>query len=349
MEYRPLGHSDTQVSAVGLGVMTFGAQTDEKEAFKQLDMAFDAGITLYDTAENYPAPVDAATQGRSEEILGKWIQARGVRNEVIIATKVAGPGNGPGNMEHIRGADRCLDRDNIAAAVDGSLQRLGTEIIDLYQVHWPERPITTLRRSRYSYLPPAHNETTLEETLDGLAEQVKLGKIRHIGVCNESPWGVMRYLAQAEYNHQPRIVSIQNSYSLLDRLFENGLAEISMRESVGLIGYSPLSSGLLTGKYHQGQPVSGSRSSLFAGFERRFQSATLEATISYTDLALSRGLEPSSLALAFARQQPFMTSTLMAASTAEQLANNLKSLDITLDRETLKALNAIHDRHNNPI
>lgn len=348
MEYRALGRSGIEVSAVGLGTMTYGAQTGEADAFRQLDMALDAGITLYDTAENYPAPVDAATQGRSEEILGKWVRARGVRQRVVIATKVAGPGNGPGDMTHIRGSERCLDRGNIAAAVDASLRRLGTDVIDLYQVHWPERPITTLRRARYSYIPDAPTLVPIEETLEGLAEQVRAGKVRHIGVCNESPWGVMRYLALARQRDLPRIVSIQNSYSLLDRLFETGLAEIAMREQVGLIGYSPLASGLLTGKYTEARPIDGSRSSLFAGFEIRFRQAVLQATRSYVALAREHGIAPPALALAFARQQPFVTSVLMAASSADQLAGNLKSLEVALPKEVLKAINAIHDRHPNP-
>lgn len=348
MEYRALGHSNLKVSAVGLGVMTFGSQTSEEDAFKQMDMAFEAGITFFDSAENYPAPVDAATQGRSETILGNWITARRVRDQVAISTKVAGPGNGPGDMTHIRGAARCLDRANIAAAVDSSLQRLGTDVIDLYQVHWSERPITTLRRSRFSHIPDAPGLIPIEETLEALGEQVKAGKIKQIGVCNESPWGVMRYLSASQQSRLPRIVSIQNSYSMLDRLFEQGLAEIAMREKLGLIGYSPLASGLLTGKYSQAKPIDGSRSSLFPGFEARFSPAMLAAASAYANLARENGLEPSDMALAFARQQPFMTSVLMAASSAEQLRSNLNSLNVTLPKALIKAINVIHDQHPNP-
>lgn len=348
MDYNTLGRTDMLVSSVGLGVMTFGAQTDEQDAFRQLDLALDAGITLYDTAENYPAPVNAATQGRSEEILGKWINNRGVRDRVVVATKVAGPGNGPGNMDHIRGPNRCLNKANISAALDASLIRLETDVIDLYQVHWPERPITTLRRSRFSYIPDVPNLVPIEETLEALAEQVKAGKVRQIGVCNESPWGLMRYLSLSEQKKLPRIASIQNSYSLLDRLFENGLAEIAMREQVGLIGYSPLASGLLSGKYSEARPIEGSRSALFNGFETRFKKPVLEATRQYVDIARNHGLEPAALALAFARQQPFTTSVLMAASCASQLESNLRHLDLTLSREMLKTINAVHDSHPNP-
>lgn len=353
MDYKSLGRSNLKVSAVGLGVMTFGAQTGEEEAFRQLDQAFDAGITLFDTAENYPAPISAATQGRSEETLGKWIAMRGVRDRIIVATKVAGPGDRPGDMTHIRGTERCLDRKNIAAAVDASLRRLGTDVIDLYQVHWSERTITTLRRSRYSHLPDAPKQISIEETLFALAEQVAAGKIREIGVCNESPWGVMHYLALSEnklpvQKNLPRIVSIQNSYSLLDRLFEQGLAEIAIREQIGLIGYSPLASGLLTGKYSEAKPLEGSRSSLFPGFEARFSQGMLSSAAAYAHLACENGLEPSVMALAFARQRPFMTSVLMAASSAAQLERNLKSLDVTLSKDIIKAIDAIHDQHPNP-
>lgn len=349
MDYRQLGRSDIRVSAFGLGVMTFGAQTAEEDAFRQLDLAFAAGVNFFDTAENYPAPVQAATQGRSEEILGRWIKARGVRSEVVIATKVAGPGNGPGDMTHIRGAKRCLDARNIAEAVDSSLRRLGVDAIDLYQLHWPERPITTLRRARFSHLPDTTELVPLDETLEALTRQVASGKIRQIGICNESPWGAMHYLALSAQKGLARIASIQNSYSLLDRSFEIGLAEIAIREQAGLIGFSPLSSGLLTGKYrNNAAPIEGSRSSLFAGFETRFAPDVLTAANAYTAIAEQHGLEPAHMALAFAAQQPFMTSVLMAASSAAQLERNLGAVDVKLSKEALKQINAVHDSHPNP-
>lgn len=339
MELRRLGRTDIQVSAVALGVMTFGSKTPEEDAFRQLDRAFAAGINLFDTAENYPAPVLAQTQGRSEEILGRWIASRDVRSRVLVATKVAGPGNAAGDMTHIRGVDRRLDRANIIAAVDGSLRRLGTDYIDLYQIHWPERPITTLRRSHFSHIPDAPTLVPIEETLTALGEVVAAGKVRNIGVANETSWGVMHYLALAQEG-LPRIVTIQNGYSLLDRQFEVGLAEIAMREQVGLLAYSPLARGLLTGKYldaNQGVPG-----------RDRFSQRRLAATAAYVDLAKRHGLQPAVMALAFARQKPFMTSVLMAASDAAQLEGNLRSLDVSLAKELLKEIDALHEQSPNP-
>jgi aryl-alcohol dehydrogenase-like predicted oxidoreductase len=337
---RQLGRSDLRVSNVALGVMTFGAKTSEKDAFQQLDMAYAAGINLFDTAENYPAPVAAETQGRSEQILGRWISARGLRDRVIVATKVTGPGQVAGDMSHIRGADRRLDRANILAAVEGSLGRLQTDYIDLYQLHWPERPITTLGRSRFSYIPDAATLVPLEETLAALAGLVTAGKVRYIGVANESPWGVMRYLAAAHEQGMPRIVSIQNGYSLLDRQFEIGLAEIALREQVGLLAYSPLARGLLSGKYlDQPRAMDG---------RGRFSDKRLAATAAYARLAQRHGLELPVMALAFVRQKPFTGAVLMAASSAAQLENNLRSLEVTLSKELMKEIDSIHDDSPNP-
>jgi aryl-alcohol dehydrogenase-like predicted oxidoreductase len=349
LEYRQLGRSGLTVSAFGLGVMTFGGQTPEDDAFRQLDLALDAGITLFDTAENYPTPISLETQGRSEEVLGRWIAARRLRDRVIVASKVAGPGNAAGDMRHIRGDARRLDRANIRQAVDDSLRRLGTDHIDLYQVHWPERMITTLGRSRYSFLPDAPGLTAIEETLAALAELVGEGKVRAIGICNESPWGAMRYLAAAEQQGLPRISSIQNGYSLLDRYFELGLAEIGMREQVGLVAYSPLAGGTLTGKYGANPtPLPGSRSSQSAGFLARLSEGKQRAILAYAALAGEHGLEPAHMAFAFARQQPFMTSVLMAASSTNQLESNLGAINVSLSRDLVQAINAIHDANPNP-
>jgi aryl-alcohol dehydrogenase-like predicted oxidoreductase len=349
LDLRPLGRSDIRVSAVGLGVMTFGGQTPQDDAFRQLDLAFEAGINFFDTAENYPTPVSAETQGRSEAILGRWIAERGVRDRVVVATKVAGPGNAAGGMDHIRGPERRLDRANILAAADASLRRLSSDHIDLYQVHWPERAVTTLGRQRFSHLADPPGLTPIEETLEALGELVKAGKVRQAGVCNESPWGVMRYLAAAEAGRGPRIAAVQNGYSLLDRQFELGLAEIAMREQVGLIAYSPLASGLLTGKYvDRAAPIEGSRSAGPGFAQSRFTPNKLAATAAYVELAGRHGLDPAAMALAFVRDRPFTTAVLMAASRAEQLAKNLESLSLALPKELTKAIDAIHDDHPNP-
>ncbi len=349
MQYRKLGHSGFEVSQYGLGVMTFGGQTHEDDAMRQMDMAFAAGVTLFDTAENYPTPINAATQGASEKLLGKWFASRGLRDKVVIATKVAGPGNAAGDITHIRGAERKLDRANISAAVDASLRRLNTDVIDLYQVHWPERAVSTHGRQRFSHLPDREGQTSIEETLAALAEQVSLGKIRAIGLCNETPWGAMRYLFMADLMTVPRVASIQNSYSLLDRQFEIGLAEVAIREGLGLIGYSPLASGTLTGKYAEGQAIAGSRSEGSPGFAARMLSPARAAAIAaYGKIAREHGLAPAHMALAFAAQQPFMASVLMAASRAEQLSANLGASGLTLPREVVQAINAVHDAHPNP-
>jgi aryl-alcohol dehydrogenase-like predicted oxidoreductase len=340
VHYRELGASGLTVSAFGLGVMTFGGQTPEDDALRQLDMAWDAGITLFDTAENYPIPISAESQGRSEEILGRWIAARGLTGKAVVATKVTGPGSAAGDMTHIRGADRRLDRANILAACDASLRRLGLDCIDLYQTHWPERAVTTNGRTRFSLVPDRPGQVTIEETLAALGELVSAGKVRAIGVCNESPWGVMRYLAGA-----PRIASIQNSYSLLNRSYELGLAEIGLRERVGLLAYSPLARGTLTGKY--ADPAKAQAQS--EGFRARLLSPGRQRAIAaYAEIARDCGISLPHMALAFAAAQPFVGSVLMAASNADQLADNLSAIDLTLPREAVQAINAAHDAHPNP-
>lgn len=351
METRQLGESPLRVSRFGLGVMTFGGQTPRDDALRQMDMAFDAGITLYDTAENYPTPLCAETQGASERILGEWVRTRGLVGKVAVATKVAGPGKlAAGDIEYIRGPSRRLDRSNIRAALDASLSRLGLERIDLYQVHWPDRAVSTAGRSRFSALPADPAEVPIEDTLEALAELVTAGKIGAIGLCNETPWGAMRWLALAEARGLPRVVSIQNGYNLLDRTFELGLAEVAMREGVGLIAYSPLAAGTLTGKYGEAPaPLPGSRSAGSPAMLARMLSPNRQrAVLAYAALAREHGLDPAHMALAFAARQPFMASVLMAASTADQLSANLAAVNLRLPPELVKAINAIHDAQPNP-
>ncbi|MCX7863587.1 MAG: aldo/keto reductase [Novosphingobium sp.] len=336
MEYRTLGTSGIVVSVFGLGVMTFGGQTPQDDAMRQLDMAWDAGITLFDTAENYPIPTGPETQGRSEEILGQWARCRGLRSRVVIATKVAGPGNAAGDMSHISGPQRRLDRANIRQAAEASLKRPGTDYIDLYETHWPERAMTTLWRSRFSAIPDDPAQVAIEETFDALTELVHEGKIRAIGLCNESPWGLMRHVALAEHGRGPRPASLQIGYSLLDRQMEIGHAEVLMRERIGMLGYSPLARGLLTGKHLAG----GTHPMLTPG--RR---AAIEACVA---LARQAGLDPVHMALAFAAARPFMTSVLIAASCVRQLQHNIAAAGLTLPRNLSQAIDAIHDANANP-
>lgn len=349
MEYRDLGRSGLKVSAFGLGVMTFGGQTPEDDAMRQLDMAFDAGVTLFDTAENYPTPIKAETQGCSEELLGKWIASRKVRDRIVVATKVAGPGNAAGELSHIRGENRRLDGANIQQAIDDSLRRLQTDYVDLYQAHWPERAVTTLGRSRFSHIPDPPETVSIQDTAAAMGEVVTAGKARHIGICNESPWGAMRWLGASAMAGLPRIVSIQNGYNLLDRQFELGLAETVMREKLGLLAYSPLAGGTLTGKYGDSHaPIPGSRSAQSAGYLSRVSDNKWRAIAAYAQIARDHGLDPAHMALAFARQQPFMTSVLMAASSVGQLEGNLGAIDLVLPKDVVQAINAVHDASPNP-
>jgi len=253
-------------------------------------------------------------------------------------------------MSYIRGKNRRLDRKNILAAIEGSLERLGTDYIDLYQVHWPERAVSTAGRQRFSLLPDSPGQVPVEETLSVLGDLVQQGKVRAIGVCNETPWGIMRYLRAAETDGLPRVVSIQNSYSLLDRQFDIGLAEVAIREQIGLLAYSPLASGTLTGKYGtSAQAIPGSRSADSPAFAKRLLTPARTAAIeAYADIAREHALEPAHLALAFVAQQTFMGSVLMAASTLEQLQSNLGAIDLELPREAVKAINLVHDSHPNP-
>jgi aryl-alcohol dehydrogenase-like predicted oxidoreductase len=325
--------------------MTFGEQNSAREAFAQLDMALDAGVNFIDTAEMYPVPPRAETMGATETILGNWLRTRGCRDRVVIATKVAGPGGDW--LPYIRGGDNHLNREHITRAVDASLQRLGADVIDLYQVHWPERETNYF--GKLGFTPPAGDDgTPLLETLQTLGELVAAGKVRHIGVSNETPWGVMEYLRLAERHGLPRPVSIQNPYSLLNRTFEVGLAEIAHREHVGLLAYSPLGFGVLTGKYLDGARPAGSRLDRYPHYTRYSGAQADAATAGYVALARERGLDPAQMALAFATSRPFTTSCIIGATTAGQLEKNLGSAHVQLDADLLEAIESIHEQRPNP-
>lgn len=344
MHYHRIPHSSLEVSQLGLGTMTFGEQNSEADAHAQLDLAISSGINLIDTAEMYPVPPRPETQGLTEKYIGSWLKKTGSRDKIVLASKVAGPTRG--NDASIR-PNMALDRKNIREALDASLKRLNTDYIDLYQLHWPQRQTNFFGKLGYQY---SENSVpvTLLETLEALAEQVRAGKIRYIGVSNETPWGVMRYLQLAEKHELPRIVSIQNPYSLLNRSFEVGLAEISQHEGVELLAYSCLAFGTLSGKYLNGAQPAGARNTLFSRFTRYSGEQSQLAVAEYVALAQKHQLDPSQMALAFVRQQPFVSSTLLGATTLDQLKINIDSANVTLSSEVLEELEAIHRRYTYP-
>ncbi|MFE0586216.1 NADP(H)-dependent aldo-keto reductase [Pantoea vagans] len=344
MHYHRIPHSTLEVSQLGLGTMTFGEQNSEADAHAQLDLAIRSGINFIDTAEMYPVPPRPETQGLTEQYIGSWLKQRGSRDKIILASKVAGPSRG--NDASIR-PDMALDRKNIRAALDASLKRLNTDYLDLYQLHWPQRQTNYFGKLGYQYSETTA-QVTLLETLEALTEQVRAGKIRYIGVSNETAWGVMRYLQLAEKHELPRIISIQNPYSLLNRSFEVGLAEISQHEGVELLAYSSLAFGTLSGKYLNGAQPAGARNTLFSRFTRYSGEQSQKAIAEYVALAQQHQIDPSQMALAYVRQQPFVASTLLGATTLEQLQININSFNLTLNAEILEGIEAIHRRYTYP-
>ena len=345
MQYRKLGHTDIDVSVICLGSMTWGEQNTLEEAFRQLDYAVDQGVNFIDTAELYPSPMRAQTQGRTEEHLGRWLKQRKDRDKLVVATKMAPAASYTG---YLRGGNNRLDKKNMRLAVDASLKRLQTDYIDLYQVHWPERDTNFFGRQDY-YHAPEKDGTPIEETLGALADLVQQGKIRYTGVSNETPWGLGEYLRLAREAGLPRIVSIQNPYSLLNRSFEIGLAEFAHRERVGLLAYSPLGFGVLSGKYLNGNRPPGARLTLFGAKYKRYNSEIAEeCTRQYVAVARDCGIDPAQLALAFVNRQPFLTSSIIGATTMEQLSANIASADLKLDRSVLKRIEEIHRSQPNP-
>ena len=349
MEYRSLGRTSIKVSAIGLGTMTFGEQNSEAEGHQQLDHAFEQGVNLIDTAEMYSVPPRAETYGSTERIIGSWLKRSGKRDKVVLATKIAGPGAVLG-VAHVRGGDNRLDRSNILAAVETSLQRLQTDYIDIYQLHWPSRPTNFFGRLGYQHVEQAQGAqaVTIEETLDALGELVRAGKVRHVGLSNETPWGMHRYLQLAHAGGQERIVSIQNPYNLLNRTFEIGLAEMAIREDVGLLAYSPLAFGVLSGKFLNGARPPGSRMVRWARFARYTNEYVDPATAAYADIAGKHGLDMAQMALAFVMRQRFVTSVLIGATTMEQLKSNLASSTVQLSQEVIQEIDAVHRSHPSP-
>ncbi len=344
MDYRRLGRTDINVSALCLGTMTWGEQNTEAEGFAQIERAKAAGINFIDTAEMYPVPPRPETYASTERVIGNYFKSRGDRADWVLASKIAGPGNG---IAHIRDGQLRHNREHIVQALDASLARLQTDWIDVYQLHWPERSTNFFGKLGYQH---TQDEliTPLEDTLQALDEQVKAGKIRHIGLSNETPWGTMKFLQLAESRGWPRAVSIQNPYNLLNRSFEVGLAEIAIREQCGLLAYSPLAFGMLSGKFENGARPANARLTLFSRFSRYSNPQSVAACSRYVALAREHGLDPAQMALAFVTQQPFVTSNIIGATSLEQLDSNIASFDLKLSDEVLEGIEAIHKDQPNP-
>jgi aryl-alcohol dehydrogenase-like predicted oxidoreductase len=347
MKYRKLGRTDFSVSEICLGTMTWGSQNSEAEAHEQMDWALDHGVNFFDTAELYPTtPVSAETYGRTEEFIGTWLKKSGKRSEIVLATKIAGSGR-----SHIRDG-RPINAQTIAEAVDASLKRLQTDHIDLYQIHWPNRGHYHFRGA-WDYDPS--NQST-SEALDSIAEKlhaldglVKAGKIRAIGLSNETAWGTMKYLRIAEEKGLPRVASIQNEYNLLYRAFDLDMAEVAHHEDVGLLAYSPLAAGLLTGKYIDGACPAGSRGTINTDLGGRLQPLQEPAVKAYLALAAEHGIDAGQMALAFCLTRPFMTSVIIGATSMEQLKTDIGAADLTLSPELLSGIAAIHRQYPMPI
>lgn len=343
IDHHPLGNGDLTIPDTCLGTMTFGEQTDEQDAHSQLDYALAHGINFIDTAEMYAVPARPETSGASEQIVGRWLKKQ-AREKILIATKVAGPGR---NMHWLRNGPPALDRTNIRAAIEGSLRRLQTDYIDLYQLHWPARNQPMF--GQWQFDPSSERVATpIREQLDVLAELVSEGKIRHIGVSNEHPWGIMQFTRLAEEHGLPRIVATQNAYSLLNRIFETGLAEVCHREHVGLLAYSPLAFGHLTGKY-LADPAAPGRLSRWPAFGQRYNKPNVApAVAAYVELAQKHGLTPTELALGFVRSRWFVASTIIGSSSLAQLEETLAATRTPIQPELLAEIDAIHLRYTNP-
>lgn len=343
MKMNPLGRTGITVPELCLGTMTFGTQTPEFEAHEQIDIALEAGLNFIDTAEMYPVnPISADTQGDSERVVGTWLAKTGRRDDVIVATKHSGNG-----LRHIRDGASITSK-SIPEAIEGSLKRLQTDYIDLYQFHWPNRG-SYMFRQNWTYDPSKQDRQDtlahMQDTLGALQDAVDAGKIRAFGLSNESAWGTSEWLRLSEAGHGPRVASIQNEYSLLCRLYDTDLAELSVNEDVGLLAFSPLATGLLTGKYQGGAIPEGSRRSLVNGLGGRVTDRVFPAVDAYLEVARKFGLDPVHMALAWCRTRPFMASAIFGATRTAQLKHALKSVDVILSQEALDALNAVHQRH----
>lgn len=342
MEFRQLGTSDLRVSALSLGTMTFGEQNSEAEAHAQLDYARSREVNLIDCAEMYPVPPRAETQGRTESYIGTWLKHQS-RDKVIIATKITGPSRG---FAWVRDNTR-ITRHNLNEAVNGSLKRLQTDYIDLYQIHWPDRYVPMFGTSNYD-VAQEHEAVPVIEQLDALQHLIKSGKVRHVGLSNETPWGVSEFIRCAEQHGLPRVVSVQNAYNLMNRTFESGLAEVCHHAKVGLLAYSPLGFGHLSGKYAS-DPQAKGRITMYPGFGQRYAKPNVAAASkAYVDIARGAGISVSQMALAYVRTRWFGSSVILGATNLQQLTENLDSAKLILSADVLAAIDAVHLRYPNP-
>ncbi|HEY4618321.1 MAG TPA: aldo/keto reductase [Flavobacterium sp.] len=336
MKYTTLPNTEIKISKICLGTMTFGQQNTEADGHSQMDYALDHGVNFFDTAEMYSVPAREETYGSTEKILGTWFKKTGKREEIVLASKIAGPNP---NFTYMREKND-FSPASIKFALDSSLLRLQTDYIDLYQLHWPERKTNFFGQRGFKVQDDAW-EDNIHAVLDALGDFIKEGKIKHIGLSNETPWGIMRFLEESKYNHLPRIKTVQNPYSLLNRLFENGSAEICMRENVGLLAYSPMAFGVLSGKFLSGESHPNARIKLFPQFSRYNSAQCTEATRLYQEIAQKNGLTLTELSLAFIEQQSFVTSTIIGATTMEQLKENIDTIQVSLSDDILKAIDEV--------
>ncbi len=344
MQFNELGKTGIRVSKICLGTMTYGEQNTEAEAHEQMDYAFSQGVNFFDTAEMYPVPPKQETQGKTEKHIGSWLKKTGNRHEIILASKVAGPGM----MSYLRGGAKLIPAQ-INTAIEDSLKRLQTDYIDLYQIHWPAR-----NTNYFGSLGYEHNDsesyatlTEMEDAYECLVNAVQQGKVRYLGISNETPWGAMQYQCIAQKNTWPEMVSIQNPYNLLNRSYEIGLAEVSHRESMGLLAYSPLGFGVLSGKYINASPANA-RITLFERFTRYTNAEGKRATEAYVNLAKEYNYSPCQMALAFVNTRPFVTSNIIGATTMQQLRENIESINVELSKNVLEKIDHIHQQQPNP-
>ncbi len=343
MKYTNLPNTNLKVSKICLGTMTFGNQNTETEAHQQLDFALEKGINFIDTAEMYAVPADPKTQGLTENYIGSWLSKSGKRSDVILASKVTGPSRG---FSHIR-EQLDFSKNSLEDALHKTLKRLQTDYLDLYQLHWPERAVNIFGVRDYSHSENERWTDNLAEILERLETFVKEGKVLHIGLSNETPFGVMRYM-EAHRKGKLKMVSVQNAYSLLQRRDEVGLTEVLQMENLGYLTYSPLGFGMLTGKYLNGQKPANGRITMYPNYARYSSESSMQATAAYQQIAQRHELSLTQMALAFVNQQPFVTSNIIGATTIEQLSENIGSIDVELSEEILKEIQSVHEKMPNP-